>query len=135
MDLKEFMSKNNVTSTTRLVSTDVLLEAEKKIGLTFGEQLKEYLLKYGYLRFKFAELYGINSNQNLDSDLIKQTLYLHKYFPETCKYIAIENQGEGDYYIVDSYDNVYEYDSNLKEVVNINQKLFEYIIKRFEEIK
>lgn len=135
MKLERFIDSNDVTYTTRLVDKCVIKEAEDKIGIKFGKQLREYILKYGYLSYEFAELYGINSNQNLDSDMVKQTVYLHKYFPETESLIAIENQGEGDYFLVDKDDNIFEYDSDLKELIDLKKKLFDYIFDRFEEIK
>ena len=134
MTLNEFIEEKDVTCTTRLVDVGVLKEAENLIGVPFGEQLKKYLLEYGYLCYKFSELYGMNSNEMLDSDMVKQTIYIHKYFPETKSLVAIENQGEGDYYLVDSKDCVYEYDSDLKELTETNMTLFEYILNRFEEI-
>ncbi|MCR5772415.1 MAG: SMI1/KNR4 family protein [Butyrivibrio sp.] len=135
MSLKAFIENNEVTSTTRLIDEATLIEAEKIIGITFGNQLKEYILTYGYLSYKFAELYGINSNQKIESDLVRQTLYLHKYFPIVNKYIAIENQGDGDYYVVDSSDHVFEFDSDLGELSDTGFKLFDYILDRFDGIK
>ena len=66
--------------------------------------------------------------------MVKQTLYLHKYYPITRGFIALENQGEGDYYIVDENDNVYEYDSELEELTNKNIKVFDYILDRFVQV-
>lgn len=48
--------------------------------------------------------------------------------------IAIENQGEGDYYLVDSEDVVYEYDVSLKRERKTGKKLFEHIVQRFENV-
>ena len=134
MTLDEFIKRNNVTSTSRLVNETVLDEIEKNNGLSFGKQLKKYVLEYGYLSYKHVELYGINSNEIEDSDMIKQTLYIHKYYPITRGFIALENQGEGDYYIVDENDNVYEYDSELAELSNKNIKVFDYILNRFVQV-
>lgn len=94
----------------------------------------EYLLKYGYLGFEYVEFFGMNPRQGLKSDLIEQTLYMHKYFPATSDLIAIENQGEGDYYLVDSEDVVYEYDVSLKRERKTGKKLFEHIVQRFENV-
>lgn len=129
--LDGFINNHNVLSTTRLVDVKTVEEAQNIIGIQFGKQLKEYILKYGYLSYKFVELYGINLNQKMESDLVTQTLYIHKYFPETKGYIAVENQGDGDYFMVDNNDNVYEYDSELKELSDIKMKLFDYILDRF----
>ena len=132
MNIEKFISENAVDQSDSLIDVDMLECAEKKVGLWFGEALTEYLLKYGYLGFEYVELYGINSRQGLDSDMIKQTLYLHKYFPETNSFIAIENQGDGTYYLVDSEDEVYEYDAGLKQLKNTKLTLFEYILQRFK---
>ena len=100
-----------------------------------GDELTEYLLKYGYLGFENVELYGMNARQGLNSDLVTQTQYMHKYYPDTSSLIAIENQGEADYYLVDSDDNVYEYDTNIKQLRKTDLKLFEYIVRRFESVR
>lgn len=134
MTLDVFIKENNVTSTSRLIDEKLLCDVEKSIGLRFGRQLKKYVLAYGYLSYKHVELYGINSNENENSDMVKQTLYLHKYYPITRGFIALENQGEGDYYIVDENDNVYEYDSELEELTNKNIKVFDYILDRFVQV-
>lgn len=41
------------------VSNDVISAAEKKVGILFSRQLKEYLTTYGYMEFFGVELYGI----------------------------------------------------------------------------
>lgn len=135
MTIEKFIKENDVKYTTRLVGSDFILEAEKITGVSFGIQLREYIIKYGYLSYMFSELYGINSNQKQDSDLITQTVYLHKYYPMTENLIAIENQGEGDYYMVDKDDNVYEFDAELRQLNDKREKLFDYILERFEYIK
>ena len=135
MDIEKFVLKHNIDHSNSPINVDVLEQAEKAIGVHFGEELTEYLLKYGYLGFEYVEFYGINSRQGLKSDMIEQTLYLHKYFPATASFIALEDQGEGDYYLVDSQDTVYEYDSSLKELRKTSFSLFESITKRFEEAK
>ena len=66
---------------------------------------------------------------------MKYYLYhLHKYFPKTINYIAIENRGDGNYYIVDSNDNIYKYISEQDKIVDMQLKLFKYIMNRFNEI-
>lgn len=134
MTLDEFIKSNNVTCTTRLIDEELLKEAEQIIGVDFGAELKKYILDYGYLCYKHIELYGINTNQKMKSDLITQSIYLHKYFPVTSNLIAIENQGEGDYYLVDNSDNVYEYDSELDELTDCGMKLYAYVLSRFSSI-
>lgn len=134
MNLEIFVSQHNVDRSDSPVDVPSLEQAEKTIGVTFGEELTEYLLKYGYLGYEYVELYGMNARQGLESDLVTQSLYVHKYFPVTSKLIAVENQGEGDYYLIDSEDNVYEYDTSLKQLRKTGLKFFEYILQRFESV-
>lgn len=134
MGIKEFIANNDVDQSNDTIDTSMLEQAEKTIGIHFGEELTEYLLKYGYLGFEYVEFFGMNSRQGLKSDLIEQTLYMHKYFPVTSDLIAIENQGEGDYYLVDSEDAVYEYDTSLKKLKKTGLKLFKHIQERFESV-
>lgn len=135
MSLEQFIEENEVDKTTNLVDESVIAEAEEQLEVTFGAQLKQYILRYGYLAYEHAELYGMNSNEKLKSDLVEQTKYLHKYYPEIKNYIVIENQGEGDYYLVDQADMVFEYDTNTGKLTAADCTLFEYIVKRFESIK
>ena len=76
----------------------------------------------------------MNARQGLNSDMVKETLYLHEYYPETKEFVAIENQGEGDYYLVNGRDEVYEYYANLGKLVQMKYTLFEYIVHRFEQV-
>ncbi len=132
MDIRQFILENSVDQCKALINRETLELAEKQIGLSFGEELTEYLLKYGYLGYEYIELYGINANQGLKSDMVTQTEYLHKYFPLTKSFIALENQGEGDYYIVNGKDEVYEYISEQNKLVETGLSLFEYILNRFQ---
>lgn len=135
MELKEFIKSNNVDFTKNRIGKTQINDLEKAVGVEFGAEVVEYIYKYGYLGFEEAELYGVNSKQMLDSDMIKQTTYLHKYFPKTKKLVAIENKGDGYYILVDTEDNVYEYISEEDKLIKTETKLFQYILKRFEDIK
>lgn len=135
MNIKQFISENDVDQTNALIDVKMLEQAEKEVGVKFGKELTEYLLKYGYLAFEFVELYGMNSRQGLESDMVKQTRYLHKYFPATLSYVALENQGDGDYYLIDGNDEVYEYLAEQDKLIKTGLKLFAYIIQRFEEVQ
>lgn len=134
MGIKEFVANNDIDQSNGTINVSMIEQAEKAVGVHFGEELTEYLLKYGYLGFEYVEFFGMNPRQGLKSDLIEQTLYMHKYFPATSDLIAIENQGEGDYYLIDSEDIVYEYDTSLKQLRKTDIKLFEHIMERFESV-
>lgn len=134
MSIIEFINNHEVEYTNNLVSERDIIDIEKELQITFGKELKEYCLKYGYLAYRHVELYGLNSRQMCESDMIKQTKYLHKYFSKTADYIALENTGDGNYIMVDSGDNVFEYTSEDDILREKGMKLFEYITSRFLEI-
>ena len=132
MDLNEFLEKNEVLYGRDLIEPDDVPGIENQIGVSFGKELSQYVLHHGYLAYKHIELYGINSKQMADSDMVKQTLYLHKYFPLTKGYIALENTGDGNYIMVSSDDDVFEFYSDDNQMQNMGMKLFSYIISRFQ---
>ena len=134
MRLREFVNNNDVEYTKNLVSVDDISDIEETLGISFGGELTKYILQYGYLAYKHIELYGINSKQMGDSDMVKQSLYLHDYFPKTKDYIALENVGDGYYALVSENDDVYEYSSEEDSMHNTGLKLFDYILERFQEI-
>lgn len=134
MKLKDFIQSHDIDQSKNLIDESLLKAAEQMTGISFGSELREYLLQYGYLGYGFAELYGMNARQGLNSDMVKETLYLHEYYPETKAFVAIEDQGEGDYYLVNGKDEVYEYDVNLGKLVQVKYTLFEYIVHRFEQV-
>lgn len=135
--LVEFLKNNDTLQCKKdnLILEEDIEKYKKKLNFNFGKELKKYILEYGFLAFKFVEFYGINKKQEFDSDMVKDTLKLNEQFPKTKSLIAFENKGDGDYILLDSNDNVYEFDTNLDNgVVALQKKLFEYILERFREI-
>lgn len=135
MTLEEFIQNNDVEMTKNTVDASFIGLMTQVVGVVAGPQLEKYILSYGYLAFSFMEFYGINSLQDEKSDMIMQTVYLHKYFTKTEQYIALCNLAEGIYALIDSNDYVYEYDSVSGTIITLGVKLFDYITKKFEEIK
>jgi len=133
MKFDEIVQSYDVDYTKNVISKEQINDIESALDVNIGDELKEYILTYGYLGYSYIELYGIYSNMMLESDMVTQTKYLHKYFEKTIGYIALENTGEGDYAIVDSNDRVYLYDSELDQLTDLEETLTEYISKRFEE--
>lgn len=132
--LEKFISNNQVLFTKNLVSQEIVEEIENIISVKIGYQLKEYIIKYGFLSFKHVELYGINSKQGVNSDMIKTTLMLHEQYVNTKSMIALENRGDGEYILVDENDNTYEIDTSIDSNIRpLNKDLFNYIIDRFNE--
>ena len=131
-ELEIFIKNNECDYTRNIINLEILKTAEQIIGIKFGYQLSEYLLKYGYLGYKSIELYGMNSNQGLNSDLFEQTMYLHNSFEITKPYIVIDKIQDSVYTLIDSNDNIYICDLGKNAIKNVNIKLFDYILKRFE---
>lgn len=135
-NLEKFISNHDVLYDKERINEKLLNIVETVINVEIGSQLKEYLLNYGFMIYKFVELYGINQRQGIESDMIKVTNNFHLTFPDLKKYIVLENKGDGDYIIVDSMDNVYEYEpSYSKDIMALNQSLSDYILDRFEGVK
>lgn len=130
MNLKEFIMSHNVDYSYNRANEAFLSKMESLVGVRIGKQLKDYIINYGYLGYKHIELFGVNNSQGIDSDMIKQTLLLHKRFNVTKSLIAIEDQGDGDYYLVDETDMVYRFlpENNLSET---GLSFDEYILSRF----
>lgn len=131
MELNDFIKENNVDYSYNRVSESFIDELESIVGFKIGEQLKEYILNYGYLGYEHIELFGVNNAQRADSDLVKQTLFLNNKFDKAIGFFAIEDQGDGDYYLVDSNDMVYRFILGSKTLIATNLKLNEYILNRF----
>ena len=133
MTLSEFIENNQVEHTENLINSENIKILENTIGVPFGKELSNYVKIYGYLAYKHVELYGINSKQMQGSDMVKQTVYLHTYFPKTNGFIALENTGDGIYIIVSSIDEIFKYSSEEDRLTPTNLRLFDYILKRFQE--
>ena len=135
MRIQDLIMEKNIEHTSNLVDNETLLEIENKLGISFGKQLKEYILNYGYLAYKHIEFYGINSIQKADSDMVKQTEYLHKYYSDTKDLVALGNSGDGKYLLASSEDIVFEYYSEGNQMNDTGKLLYEYIIETFNAIK
>lgn len=131
MTLIDFIKDNDVDYSVNRITIDMISDFENEVNVHFGEQLKKYILEYGYLGYKHVELFGINNCQGINSDMITKTLRLHEKFDKTRDLIAIEDQGDGDYYLIDSNDIIYRFVLTNNELVPQKIDLFEYILRRF----
>jgi len=131
VELEQFIN-DNCDFTSNTISLELLKKIEQDCGIKFGSQLSYYIIKYGYLGYEDIELYGINSKEGINSDLLVQTRYLHDYFENTKSFIVIDKMGEFLYSLVDKDDNIYVYDINNKTCKFLNIKLFDYVLKRFK---
>lgn len=130
MKLSEIINGRDIDVSPAPIRTSDIGMAEVLLGVTVGSQLKEYLTEYGYIGYGFIEMYGINSKMGPRSSMIKRTVALHERHPKTKALIAIEDQGDGDYYLVDSNDRVFRYLESRDELTDAEMTLFEYIDQR-----
>lgn len=129
--LDAFIQSHDVDYAKTPANDSIVKNAESKLGVKFGPQLYKYLTQYGYLGYDYVEFHGITKQQGLNSDMVKDTLKVHKLSQDTRNMVVIENQGEGDYFLVDGKDKVYEFDINMGKVVPTKYSLFRYIEYRF----
>lgn len=133
MKLSELISSLDLEHTTKLVDATFLETIEKTLGVTFGPELKDYVLSCGYLAKGPIELFGIvagtQKRQGLESDMVTETLYLHETYSETKGLVALESWAEGDYVLVDAKDQMFGFvNGTLKP---LNQNLSTYLQQRF----
>lgn len=130
MDLIDYLPIRDIEFAKHRIKEGSLQAYEKMLNCKFGEQLKKYLLDLGYISYRSVELYGITADQGVDSDLIKTTKRLQKSFPALKGLIAVENQGDGDYYFVDQNDRMFRFLIASKEVIDLHMSFEDYVISR-----
>lgn len=102
-------------------------EAQSKLDLIFPEEYKEYLEKYGVIRFKGVELCGLNIDGYLNVvEATEQEKQVNKKFP--AKMFVIEDLGVDARLIVgDEKGNIYLLQRDRKKLICSSFK--EYIEK------
>lgn len=130
-----FIENNEVDYTNKLIDRESLRKIEVMYGFILGKKLKKYILTYGYLGYEYVELNGINNVAKESSDLIKETIHINNKFEKTKGLFVIENQGDGDYILVDKDDMIYRFLSETNNLQPRNIDLFDYILERFEGVK
>ena len=134
-ELEKFIKENDVEFCKDRVKDNFLSLLNEKLNINPGDQLRFYIVNYGYLAYKFVELYGVTASQAMNSDMIRITAHLHKNYDCTKGFIALEDAGDGDYFLIDSQDHISEFIPEEEEGIKpLNIKLFDYIIARFKKI-
>ena len=77
MKLSEFVDNNEVLYTKNLIGEEDIAGIQEDLGVSLGEELTLYILKYGFLAFKYIELYGINSRNYFRNNFRKE-LFIEK---------------------------------------------------------
>lgn len=134
MKLKDMLLKHDIDYSVNRIDAEEVEKYEELLGTKFGVQLIEYIINYGYIGYRHIEMYGINAAQGESSDMIKTTVALRKKDLQLNDLIAIENQGDGEYYFVDSKDQVYRYFQSSKELSKISVDMESYIVHRLMDI-
>jgi hypothetical protein len=115
-------------------TAETIKKVEEALGCKLASQLKAYLTEFGYIGCGSVEMYGVNERQGLNSDMVKQTLHLNRQYPQTKGYIAIENQGEGDYIMCDSKNMIFDFIPEEGSAIKpLKLDLLNYILKRCKD--
>lgn len=130
MKLKDILLKYDIDYSVSRIDAEKIKKYEELLGTEFGVQLREYIINYGYIGYRHIEMYGINAVQGESSDMIKTTIALRQRDSQLNGLIAIENQGDGEYYFVDSKDQIYRYFQGAKELSKISVDMESYIVHR-----
>lgn len=130
MDLIDYLPTRDIEFAKHRIKEGSLNTYEKLINCTFGDQVKRYLLDLGFVNYRTVEIYGITADLGGDSDMIKTTKRLQKSFPVLNGLIAVENQGDGDYYLVDQNDQMHRFLIATKEVIDLHMSFEDYVISR-----
>ena len=131
LTLQEFTDHNKIDCTPHTIREISVPAFEREIGVNFGQQLKTYILKYGFLAYSYISFYGINSLRGFHSDMVLTSKSLHNRHLELSNLIAFEDQGDGDYYLVDRNDHVYRFLEECDFFEDTGLDLEEYIVARF----
>lgn len=98
-------------------SKDDIKAAEQRLGLSFPEEYKNYLLEYGTARFNGVELCGLNSTGYLNVvDATEQEKNVNTAFPD--KMFVIEDLGvDAKLIIGDEKGNIYLLQRDRKRLI------------------
>ncbi|MBQ8058111.1 MAG: SMI1/KNR4 family protein [Ruminococcus sp.] len=133
MSLKSIIGNRAIDVSPSPIGEDEFGMVELYLEAKLGDELKEYLVEYGYIGYNFVEMFGVNSKMGARSSMIKKTMYLHENYKQTQGLIAVEDQGDGDYYLVDENDKVYRFLQSREELTDIGCDLYTYISDRLAQ--
>jgi len=89
------------------VSDDVLMKAEKLLGLNLSKQTREYLKNFGYISIFGHEFFGIYKDDfsgNLHGNMVESTLAERKDYNLPCKWLSLYFFDDGYYGFLDYSD-------------------------------
>lgn len=134
MTIADFAKTHKVDAYIKKPTEETVKKAEKELGVKFGPQLKNYLMTYGGLSYKFIEFEGLAENSDRIVTITKnvRSLGLDKKF-----IVVYKIHDEGAYACVDSSDKVYEVEIYAGKVTVKDMKMkfedyFIYTMKHFK---
>lgn len=84
-------------------SEEQIERAEKRLGLKFSKEYKEYLKEFGMISFYRTEWSGLNIDGYFNVvNMTEDEKALNKYFPE--KHFVVENIGVDSIFIISNED-------------------------------
>jgi cell wall assembly regulator SMI1 len=90
----------------RGASADEVAEAERRLGVSFPESLRRYLMELGYLEARSVEFFGIGAgvpeHLNLVDRTISERTTLHPIIPRHL--LPVLNDGSGNHFCLDLRD-------------------------------
>ena len=109
-------------------SDDVIDEAENQLGVTFSDEYKEYLQKYGIAAYSGHELTGISKTARLNVvDVTRVERERNKDIPDNL--YVIEQTNVEDIVVWQSNDGTIYYSSPNKPITLLFESLEDYISK------
>ncbi|EUB30638.1 MULTISPECIES: SMI1/KNR4 family protein [Fusobacterium] len=98
-------------------SEEQIERAEKRLGLKFSKEYKEYLKEFGMISFYGTEWSGLNIDGYFNVvNMTEDEKALNKYFPE--KYFAIENLAvDGVIFVSNEEGKIYSIQYDKKELI------------------
>lgn len=98
-------------------SEEQIEKAEKRLGLKFSKEYKEYLKEFGMISFYGTEWSGLNIDGYFNVvNMTEDEKALNKYFPE--KYFAIENLAvDGVIFVSNEEGKIYSIQYDKKELI------------------
>lgn len=127
---KLFENVNGSFFSLQGVDADAVIDAEKKLGVHFSEEFRNYLMEYGAVSFGSHEFMGLGGDAYLD--VVEETLRERnssEKFPKNC-YI-VENLGiDGIFILQDEEGKVFELsDAGVKLIHNSLKEYVDETIK------
>lgn len=130
MEFKDYLPLRGLEHSEDRIRERSIPFYEDTLGMKFGEQLRYYLLNFGYLHYRNVEMLGIERTVGVESDMVRVTKALRRRHPAVNSMVAIERFEGGEFFLVDSEDNVWRYVVRYEELTEVGMKLDDYILSR-----